>query len=213
VFWVGIYQMGKAGEIIFYHPDYKLPCYRCITETRYRFFDKNRLADHLRGDFRGSGKSSGLPSAASFIDAVLDHLVIGLVHMDIDENQHGRLFKKILNEKRNFIQCQLDPDYKLNDQEDIFSQIRGPDLIAFNTLFQRVNKKSDCIDCCSFFDSVWNHTDYTSENYRETIMNLCLMVSPYCNGPTFVHPLLKEYADLFPVWAQIASQQIGSECD
>ena len=55
-------------------PGYDLPCYRCITESRYEFFDKNRLSDHLRGDNTGAGRSAGLPMAASFIDAVLAHL-------------------------------------------------------------------------------------------------------------------------------------------
>jgi len=112
IFWVGIYRMGMAGEIIFSIPGHDLPCYRCITESRYRFFDKNRLANHLEGDYSGSGRSFGLPMAATFIDSILSHLIVGLIHLDIEENQHAKMFRKLLDEKRNFIQCQLDPNYK-----------------------------------------------------------------------------------------------------
>jgi molybdopterin/thiamine biosynthesis adenylyltransferase len=205
VFWVGIYGMGKAGEIIFYDPDFELPCYRCITETRYRFFDKNRLADHYRGDFRGAGKSSGLPSAASFIDTVLDHLVIGLIHREVSNNQHGMLISRLLDEGRNFIQCQLDPNYRLNANEDIFSQIKGPDMIAFNSIFQRENKNRDCPDCLPIRRGrqIWEHTDYTKENYKEILQRLSALETSVDNGRLYRHPLLKEYADLFSVWEKI----------
>lgn len=214
VFWVGIYANGKAGEIIFYHPDYDLPCYRCIIETRYRFFDKNRLADHLKGDFRGAGKSSGLPMAARFIDSVLGHLVIGLIHLDVEKNQHGKLFRRLLNEGRNFIQCQLDPDYMLNEKEDIFSQIQGPDMIAFNTIFQRESKKKSCLDCfrTATGSTIWSHTDYTKENYREKLIALehSVYPSPYGCGP-YQHSLLNEYTNLFPVWENLSNQSCQGE--
>lgn len=165
VFWVGIYQGGRAGEIIFYIPNHDLPCYRCIAETRYEFFDHNRLKKHLQGDFSGSGKSTGLPQAAHFIDSILGHLVIGLIHMDVKSNPHGKLFNRLLKEKRNLTQCQLDPDYKLNGSEDIFAQIKGPDLIAFNTLFLREAKNPRCRDCGSGAPgrNEWRLTDYTKE--------------------------------------------------
>jgi len=161
-FWVGIYRLGKAGEIIFYIPGHDLSCYRCITETRYEFFGKRRLADHLKGNFRGAGKSSGLPMAASFIDSILSHLIVGFIHMNVEHNQHGELFRRLLVEKRNFIQCQLDPTYKLDETEDIFAQIKGPDLIAFNTIFQQEKVNPECFDC-SIGNNKWNHTDYTKE--------------------------------------------------
>jgi len=169
VFWVGIYRGGKAGEIIFFVPGYDLPCYRCIAKTRYNFFERTRLAKHLRGDFSGSGKSTGLPHAAYFIDSVLSHLIIGLIHVEVEDNPHGRLFNRLLRERRNLIQCQLDPDYKLNGSEDIFAQIKGPDLIAFNTIFQREDKNPNCFDCGKVALSIngWQHTDYTKEDYRK----------------------------------------------
>lgn len=201
VFWVGIYRMGKAGEIIFHVPGYDLPCYRCITESRYLFFDKNRLSDHLRGDSTGAGRSSGLPMAASFIDAVLAHLIIGYIHHKIETNHHGKLFRRLSAEKRNFIQCQLDPDYMLNDSENIFSQIRGPDLIAFNTLFQQEQTKTDCLDCSSVAKSVWKFTDYTKEKYSEYLKDVSDVLSAFTHGGIrSEHRLLREYESYFPIW-------------
>jgi hypothetical protein len=207
-FWVGIYGMGKAGEIIFFLPGYDLPCYRCITETRYRFFDKNRLLNHINGNFQGTGRSTGLPMAADYIDAILNHLIIGAIHIEVDDNQHAKLFRKLLKEGRNFIQCQLDPDYKLNDEEDIFSQIRGPDLITFNTIFQQENKMLDCIDCrsSSLGYQVWNNTDYTKENYREIIRKYCAIEATLNDGVPYHHPLIKEYEDLFPIWEKLSNR-------
>ena len=203
VFWVGIYRMGKAGEIVFYVPGYDLPCYRCITESRYNFFDKNRLNDHLRGNGTGAGRSVGLPSAANFIDSVLEHLLIGYIHHEIETNQHGKLFRRLLAEKRNFIQCQIDPDYRLDDSEDIFSQIQGPDLIAFNTIFQKEQRSIECLDCNPVcIDWVWKNTDYTKENYQEKLKLFSGNVSSFLHGGVFIHPLLKEYESYFPIWEQ-----------
>jgi hypothetical protein len=200
-FWVSLYRMGMAGEIIFYLPGHDLPCYRCITETRYNFFDKNRLLNHLKKDFSGSGKSMGLPMAATIVDSILAHLVVGYIHRNIKENQHGSLFRKIIHEKRNFIQCQLDPEYMLNDNEDIFSGIQAPDLIAFNTLFQQENEKQNCLDCRKFSNSwVWKDTDYTKENYRNVLETFSMWQAGLSSESGYVHPLLYKYKNLFPQW-------------
>jgi hypothetical protein len=203
VFWVSLYRMGMAGEIIFYVPGHGLPCYRCITETRYNFFDKSRRVNHLKGDFSGSGRSAGLPMAASYVDSILGHLIIGYIHREIEENQHGRLFRRLLREKRNFIQCQLDPSYRLNG-EDIFALINGPDVITFNTIFQQESKKSDCIDCVKFSNGwVWNHTDYTKENYREILERFSELKKIGADGSRYKHPLLSEYSSLFAIWEKL----------
>jgi len=148
VFWMGIYRNGAAGEIIFIDPGAKrsLPCYRCITKDRYQFFDDNHKKDHLNGGKQGQGISSGLPMAASFIDSVATHLVIGYINKDIPDNPHGQLYKRLLDEKRNFIQLQLNPEYRLAG-ENIFKQLNGPDIVSFNTLFQRDKVNDQCDDC------------------------------------------------------------------
>jgi ThiF family len=214
VFWVGVYRMGMAGEIIFYLPGYNLPCYRCITESRYRFNDKNRLSNHLKSDYSGSAQSAGLPSSTKFIDSILELLVLGLILIDCNDNQHGRLFKRLLNEKRNFIQCQLDPDYMLNDSENIFSQIQGPDLIAFNTIFQQEQRKIDCLDCSPIAaNSVWQNTDYTRENYQESLELFSGIESAFAHGGRIEHRLLKEYESYFPEWEELLNSKLLAEGD
>ena len=166
VFWMGIYRNGAAGEIIFIDPGAKrsLPCYRCITKDRYEFFDDNHKKDHLNGGKQGQGISSGLPMAAGFIDSVAAHLVIGSINKDIPDNPHGQLYKRLLDEKRNFIQLQLNPEYRLAG-ENIFKQLNGPDIVSFNTLFQRDKVNDQCDDCklvdCGHWSCLpWGNTDY-----------------------------------------------------
>ena len=53
--------------------------------------------------------------------------------------------------------------------QDIFAQIKkGPDLIAFNTIFQQENARIDCLDC-SLTHKKWVITDYTKEEYLEEL--------------------------------------------
>jgi molybdopterin/thiamine biosynthesis adenylyltransferase len=171
VFWMGIYKNGEAGEIIFINPyaEPSLPCYRCITKSRYEAFDRNHMKGHLIENINGRGTSSGLPMVAQFIDSVAAHLVIGCIHKDISDNPHGRLYNRLLVERRNFIQLQLNPDYRLAG-ENIFEQINGPDIVSFNTLFQQDEINVQCPDCsgvyrCGHFNLfAWQNTDYLKES-------------------------------------------------
>lgn len=198
VFWVGIYRNGMAGEIIFFESGNGLNCYRCITESRYRHWDQNHLLDHLRGTLKkGRGHSAGLPMAAMFIDAILSHLVIGAIHKEVDDNPHGALYRRLLKEKRNFIQTQLDPGYRLGD-EGIFGQIQGSDVITFNTLFQQGPNESPgtfntCLDCC--YGDRWTNTDYTKDDYDECIESIEKVLTALLHG-YFRHELRDVYADL-----------------
>jgi hypothetical protein len=152
-FWVGVYRGGGAGEIVFWLPGFHgLPCYRCITAPRYAHYDKAAVKRQI------SAKSSGLPFATSLLDSILGHLVIGGIHYGDQRNPHGRLLSRLLRERRNFVQVQLDPEYRLGG-EDIFDQIDGPDMVCFNTLFQIDGAKATCPDCGSRAN--WTATDYT----------------------------------------------------
>ncbi|MCW2248187.1 hypothetical protein M2352_003821 [Azospirillum fermentarium] len=163
VFWVGIYRQGMAGEIVFFENGHDLPCYRCITNERYEHWNKHHLSGHLAGlPKKGAGRSAGLPMAAAFIDSILSHLIIGAIHKDDPGNPHGALYRRLLAEKRNFIQTQLDPTYRLGD-EDIFAQIQGKDVVTFNTIFQQEGARHTCPDCGATAGGGWAETDYTRE--------------------------------------------------
>ena len=206
-FWVSLYRMGMAGEIIFFTPNHELPCHWCIARDRHIYWDLNRFSKHLRGNFSGSGKSMGLPAAATFTDSILNHLVIGYIHRNVEENQHGKFFRRLIREKRNFIQCQMDPDYRL-DGEDIFSQIQGPDVVTFNTIFQQEKKNPECIHCRRFEGNfIWQHADYTRENYREILIKFSKLHASELNCPDYRHPLLEKYSDLFEEWERLGSKK------
>jgi len=146
-FWAGIYKNSMAGEIIFYQKNQSLPCYRCITKKRYEnFVNKSQSNKNQQNNIIGRGVSSGLPMAATQLDSMLSHLIIGCIHQQEKYNQHGQLYNRLLKEKRNLIQTQFSPDYLLNGN-DIFSDIYGENTVTFNTLFQSVLVQVDCEDC------------------------------------------------------------------
>ena len=132
--------------------------------------------------------------------------------MEDDENQHAKLFRRLLKEKRNFIQCQLDPTYKLNDTEDIFAQIKGTDFICFNTIFQHESRKLDCIDCREFaIQLVWKQTDYTKENYSDALKKFSMIETSFMHGGSYEHPLLNEYEHMFPAWEKYFNSELQTE--
>lgn len=150
VFFVGAYREAMAGELVFWHPagGPSLPCYRCITASRYAAYEARR---------GGAAVSSGLPFGIGMLDAALAHLIVGAIHYEEEmpwqsnPNAQARLFGRLLNEKRNFIQMQLSPEYRLGG-EDIFRDaegIDGPNVVTWISLFQNDGKKADCPDCVS----------------------------------------------------------------
>lgn len=157
VFWVGMYKGGMAGEIIFWDSlQDGLPCYRCITQSRYDSFDTRPASKKI------AAKSAGLPFSTSLVDAILGHLVIGAIHRNHPLNPHARTYQRVLREKRNFIQMQLDPEYRMGG-DDIFAEIAGSNIVTFNTLFQSDGKKYDCADCGG---KQWKNTNYLMEEIR-----------------------------------------------
>jgi ThiF family protein len=138
-----LYREGKAGEIIFTYPGRTKACYRCIAASRY---------DHVarrRGTGTGSANGS-LPFAAQFVDAIVGHLTIALLHKwrGAEHNRFARWIDEL--GQRNFIQVRMDPGYKLGD-EDIFGESlgRGDRVFAFDSIWQSglSEVKSNCPDC------------------------------------------------------------------
>ena len=180
-FFIGAYRDGLAGEMIFYHPKAMgMPCYRCITASRYKAFDERPP------EAQGAAKSSGLPFGIGVLDSQLAHLIIGCIHYDFPEqfpgygktvrdiyygstpltddvqtNRHADLFRELVLENRNFIQTQLNPGYRMAG-EDIFRDengVHGENVKTFISMFQQDEKRKDCLDCLK----AWKHTDYRLE--------------------------------------------------
>jgi hypothetical protein len=138
-----LYREGKAGEVIFTYPGRTKACYRCITASRY---------DHVaRSRGTGIGSASGsLAFAAQFVDAIVGHLTVALLHKWRGAAQNR--FAQWIDElgQRNFIQVRMDPGYTLGD-EDIFGSALGRTdrVFAFDSIRQSGigEVKVDCPDC------------------------------------------------------------------
>jgi len=101
----------------------------------------------------------------------------------------------------------LDPDYRLNDSENIFSQVQGSDQIAFNTIFLAERWNSECIDCRWTHRPIWQNIDYTKENYRKKLETFSELEAAFMHGACeYKHPLLEKYQDLFPVWEKASPE-------
>jgi len=147
-FFIGAYQGGLAGEMIFTHPKKKdLPCYRCIAKSRYDAFERRAAKGNKQ-----AATSSGLPFAIGVLDSQLAHLVVGCIHANFvgdESNPHAKLFRELLDEKRNFVQTQLNNGYRMGGV-DIFRDengVQGPNVKTFISLFQRDEKDANCPDC------------------------------------------------------------------
>lgn len=181
-FFIGAYRDGLAGEIIFWRPGTdNLPCYRCITASRYHAFDNRPVTA------KTAAQSSGLPFAIGVLDSELAHLIIGCIHYEtpgrtdelgrhtvqavdsaksmqnIRANPHADFYRDLLNEKRNFIQTQLNPAYRMAG-EDIFHDengVHGPNVKTFVSMFQADQTNPLCPDCAE--PRAWTCTDYRLE--------------------------------------------------
>jgi molybdopterin/thiamine biosynthesis adenylyltransferase len=137
-----LYRRGRAGEIVYTYPGLTEACYRCITAERYEFVARERTG--------GTGNAAGsIPFAAAFVDAIVGHLAVGVLHKRHGAaNPYADWFEKL--GQRNFIQTRMAPDYKLGD-EDIFGDVfgHGEKVFAFDTIWQPgvAELKHDCPDC------------------------------------------------------------------
>ena len=168
-FWVGIYRGAKAGEIVFLEPRTldvswaRMGCYRCLTASRYAWWDQNLREDFLAGKVSGAGVSGGLPMAAGVIDNMLAHLIIGAIHVEDVTNTHAKLYRRLCREQRNLIQIQLDQDYA-TPGDDPFADITGKHVVTFKTAFQSMSTVDDCPDChATFAAATWEHTNYLDD--------------------------------------------------
>jgi hypothetical protein len=134
--WIGLYQGGRAGEIIYYVPGLTPACYRCICSTRYQAFSKGGASVSSAG---------GTIFDLHLVDAVAGHIAVGILTRGAD-NRYGRLVDMLGN--RNLLQVKNDPDYRLGDK-DIFRQYLGndPSNFSFTTICLAMERDTNCPDC------------------------------------------------------------------
>jgi hypothetical protein len=138
--WIGLYQGGRAGEIIYYVPGVTPACYRCICSSRYQAFSRG-------------GASVSSAGATTFdqhlIDAIAGHICVGTLTPGAD-NRYGKLIAKLGN--RNLLQVKNDPDWTLGGK-DIFRQYLGDHQanFAFSTITLPMERDENCPDCAHLY--------------------------------------------------------------
>jgi len=142
---IGLYSGGRAAEIIFWHPDLNLACYRCICTSRYQAFAQGQ------GNISSTG---GIIHDLRIADAVSGQIALGLLTHGAN-NRMGKLIAQLGN--RNLLQIKIDPEYTLNGK-DIFRQYLGdhPANFSFNTIALPMEREPDCPDCSTLYDKTSN---------------------------------------------------------
>ena len=174
-FFVGINAGGRGGEIVFFDGRRhakgfsRLPCFRCIVSPR---FEKRKNAG--AGMASAVSHASGLPWAASFVDSVLSHLIVGAIHSGMPDNRHGAFYDALVAGKQNYVALQMDPTYDANDSYfgHLTAKPAAPGarqknwIRTFNSLFKDWDVRSGCPDCSVGFgqgEGGWQETRYAIE--------------------------------------------------
>lgn len=134
--WIGMYQGGRAGEIIYYVPGVTQACYRCVASSRYRAYAAGGASIDSTG---------GTIFDLHLVDAVAGQIGVGILTPDAD-NRMGRLIEKLGN--RNLLQVKIDPDYRLAGK-DIFAKYLGdhPAHFSWVTIALPMEREENCPDC------------------------------------------------------------------
>ncbi len=143
--WIGLYQGGQAGEVIWWHPGIAA-CFRCLCSKR--------RAAHERAAAEGRTLDPVSDGCTIFditlLDAIAGMIAVGLLTRGAD-NRFGRLIDQLGD--RNFIQVQLDPLWQLNGRNPIREYLGvAPEtdtFFAWNTTARRdpANGNPPCPDC------------------------------------------------------------------
>jgi molybdopterin/thiamine biosynthesis adenylyltransferase len=152
--WVGLYAGGRAGEIIFWHPDLDA-CFHCLTARRY-----SAHAAAAR-----EGRSLDVQSAGAtvldidLLDAIAGQVAVGLLTRGAP-NRFGCLIDQLGD--RNFLQLKIDPTYRWNGRDIIREQLQVPEetdtFFAWNTIVRRdpqTNCTEPCPDCARYRGHHW----------------------------------------------------------
>ncbi len=143
--WIGLYQGGLAGEIIYYVPGVTPACYRCICGSRYNAFNKGGASVSSDG---------GTIFDLHLVDSIAGHISLGILNRGSD-NRYGTLIEQLGN--RNLLQVKNDPNYTLNGK-DIFKQYLGdnPANFSFTTIALPMDRELDCPDCARLHREIDN---------------------------------------------------------
>lgn len=134
--WIGLYQGGRAGEIIYYVPGVTKACYRCICSSRYQAFT---------GGVINVSSTGATIFDLHLVDAIAGQIAVGILTRGAD-NRMGRLIEQLGN--RNLLQIKIDPEYRMAGK-DIFAEYLGthPANFSFTTIALPMERDQNCPDC------------------------------------------------------------------
>lgn len=125
-----LYREGRAGEIVFTHPDTTPACARCILSARYRHFLREKSENPVTSD--------GTPIwSTARVNALKGPILLALLHHGSSHPRWGSLLARIGT--RNLVQVRMDPDV---------SETLG--LKGFDKAFERADR-----DRLFFDEALW----------------------------------------------------------
>lgn len=135
--WIGLYEKGRAGEIIYYVPQ-ATACYRCICGSRYKAFESDKSTVNITSE-------GGTILDLRLVDSIAGQVAVGILTRGSD-NRMGQLIGQLGN--RNLLQVKIDPTYRLGDK-DIFGHYLGnhPANFSFTTIALPMEREEGCPDC------------------------------------------------------------------
>lgn len=144
VVWSGVYARGAGGEVIFWHADRPLPCYRCLCAARYR--------THERGTITENHTDSADVLSVQFVDSIAGMIAVGLLTRGAN-NFYGRLIDQLGD--RNFLQIKVH-DWTWRGRDIVREQLWIAEdcdaFFAWNTAARRDPDRGEppCPDCVRF---------------------------------------------------------------
>ena len=142
--WSGVYAGGRGGEVLFWHPHRRLPCYRCLCAARYRSWEQRTSEIPLT--------DSADVFSVQFVDSIAGMVAIGLLTRGAP-NFYGQLIDQLA--ARNFLHVKVH-DWTWNGRDIIREQLCIPEdcdtFFTWNTAARRDpdGGQPPCPDCTTF---------------------------------------------------------------
>jgi hypothetical protein len=143
---VGLYEGGQAGEVVFFDPAIHDCCLRCLCSKRYEAYE------------RPGGPPPITSRGASIFDIRLPDAIAGMITVGLltqgADNRFGRLIDQLGD--RQFLQIKVDPDFTWNGRDIFREQLRIPaDCNSYFTWVTIARSDPDrgqlpCADCERF---------------------------------------------------------------
>lgn len=122
---IGIYEGGTGGEVVWIDPRRRLTCLRCLCSRRYE-----QQARAASSGISADPSSQGADIFSVRIpDAIAGQICIGLLTQGAN-NRYGRLIEQLGD--RQFLQTTLSPEFEVNGRDIVRAKLGiGPEVDAY----------------------------------------------------------------------------------